>query len=120
MRNIDYTIGARFCAPYRILHGIDSGWVRQQSPFVLHGAVEEKLMTISRRKVLTGLAAAGLSATTAVASKNGGFSVGTKSTKNPTAPCLDPIYEKPPAISEVEFGNRSIQGVQAAEVNDFS
>jgi hypothetical protein len=75
-------------------------------------------MSISRRKALTGLAAAGLTAATAVASKSG--DVLPSSTKSSMPSGLDSIFEKPSAISEAEFSARKIEGVQAFEVNDFS
>jgi hypothetical protein len=76
-------------------------------------------MSISRRKALAGLAAAGLSL--AASAKNDAFAVaGKSSSKASTEPYPDLIYEKPAAISEAEFAKRSIEGVHAVEVNDFS
>jgi hypothetical protein len=78
-------------------------------------------MSISRRKALAAMAAAGVTAATAVASNAGpAITTDPSSNKAPGAPCPDPIYEKPSAITESEFDKRSIEGVHAAEVNDFS
>ncbi|HWR15011.1 MAG TPA: hypothetical protein VN577_09290 [Terriglobales bacterium] len=76
-------------------------------------------MSISRRKALVALTATGLTAAAGAASSTGS-ATRSSSTGSGSAPCPDPIYEKPAAISEAEFGSRRIEGIHAAEVNDFS
>src|SRR4051812_45634226 len=78
-------------------------------------------MSISRRKALAGLGAAGLTAATRAASGTGDATAFHGRAGNKASPpSPDPIYEKPSAISEAEFSTRKIEGVQAVEVNDFS
>jgi hypothetical protein len=78
-------------------------------------------MSISRRKALAGFAAAGVAAATAaVASTSAETEHAHPSKATSTTPSPDPIYEKPSAISELEFGRKEIEGVAAAQVNDFA
>jgi hypothetical protein len=76
-------------------------------------------MSITRREALAGLAATGLTAATAAASSlHPAADANSHKATGHSNP--DPIYVKPAATSEADFGRKRIEGVVAAEVNDFS